>query len=127
MFFIIIASTCTHGDVRLFGGYTDNDGVAELCIGGVWADVCYENVTEHAVRSFCRQFIGTEPCNNNVTSIQYHLSNIIYAFVISYLIQHILGHRVVQGRVLRGVLHSMTPIIALITQNVSFKHVNSSF
>lgn len=59
-----VASTCTNGDVRLFGGYSDHDGVAEVCINGYWADICYSGVSDRATfaRIFCRQFRGIETC-----------------------------------------------------------------
>lgn len=55
---------CNHGEVRLFGGYTKNDGIAEVCIGGQWADICYSGVSNltNFARVFCRQLIGQEPC-----------------------------------------------------------------
>ena len=54
---------CNDGDVRLFGGYTKNDGIAEVCIGGQWADICYSGVTSRTTLAmvFCRQLIGREP------------------------------------------------------------------
>ena len=54
---------CNDGDVRLFGGYTKNDGFAEVCIGGQWADICYSGVTNQTALAmvFCRQLIGREP------------------------------------------------------------------
>ena len=60
---MIAASTCTHGEVRLFGGYTDHDGVAEVCINGFWADIC-DDVSDMATvsRTFCRQFMGEGSC-----------------------------------------------------------------
>ena len=65
------ASTCTHGDVRLFGGYTDHDGVAEVCINGFWADICYYGVLDGTTfaRIFCRQFTGGEACTYNHSNI----------------------------------------------------------
>ena len=64
------ASTCTHGEVRLFGGYTDHDGVAEVCINGYWADICQDISDRSTVaRSFCRQFTGQEPSIINIMSI----------------------------------------------------------
>ena len=60
---IIAASTCTHGDVRLFGGYTDHSGVAEVCINGFWADICRDVSNRDTLsRTFCRQFMGEGSC-----------------------------------------------------------------
>ena len=70
-----VASTCTHGDVRLFGGrYTDHEGVAEVCINGFWADICDDRVSTQTVRTFCRQFIGAEACTYSHIYINYYNS-----------------------------------------------------
>ena len=60
----VVSTTCNHGEVRLFGGYSKNDGIAEVCVGGQWADICYSGVMNqtNAARVFCRQLIGQEPC-----------------------------------------------------------------
>ena len=60
----VVSITCNHGEVRLFGGYTNNDGIAEVCIGGQWADICYNGIISQTTvaRIFCRQLIGQEPC-----------------------------------------------------------------
>ena len=34
-FFVCIATLCSHGDVRLVGGYTDHEGHVEVCINGI--------------------------------------------------------------------------------------------
>ena len=33
--FLCIATLCSHGDVRLVGGYTDHEGRVEVCINGI--------------------------------------------------------------------------------------------
>ena len=73
---MIAASTCTHGEIRLFGGYTDHDGVAEVCINGFWADIC-DDVSDKATlsRAFCRQFMGEESCMCTITFN--HITNLI--------------------------------------------------
>ncbi len=54
------ASTCNHGDLRLYGGRSRSDGIAEVCISGLWANICYLNwdVTDSNV--FCRQLLGRD-------------------------------------------------------------------
>ena len=57
------ATVCNHGDVRLFGGYTKQYGVAEVCINGLWADICSSGSTLSTVASaFCRQYTGPQSC-----------------------------------------------------------------
>ena len=55
-----IATSCNHGDVRLYGGYTRADGAAEVCINGLWANICYQNWDETDSRIFCKQLLGHE-------------------------------------------------------------------
>ena len=65
---------CNHGEVRLFGGYSDHYGVAEVCINGLWADICY-NVDRTAVAAtFCKQLIGEQSCmcTDSWISIHWH-------------------------------------------------------
>ena len=65
----ISASICSHGEVRLFGGYSDGYGVAEVCINGLWADICsYESPSGSAAiaKAFCMQYIGQESSKINV-------------------------------------------------------------
>ena len=51
---------CIHGEVRLYGGYTENYGIAEVCIHGVWAYIC-DNVDRTTVaKIFCRQLMGDQ-------------------------------------------------------------------
>ena len=59
-----IASVCSHGETRLFGGYTSNGnvGVAEVCINGKWADICDDVNRENVSRTFCRQLVGQQSC-----------------------------------------------------------------
>ena len=57
------ATVCNHGDVRLFGGYTEQYGVAEVCINGLWADICSSGSTLSTIASaFCRQYTGPQSC-----------------------------------------------------------------
>ena len=54
-----IASVCNHGEVRLFGGYNEYQyGVAEVCINGLWADICQDVSQTPVARTFCKQLIG---------------------------------------------------------------------
>ncbi len=56
------ASTCNHGDLRLYGGRSRSDGIAEVCINGLWANICYSYLNWGATDSnvFCRQLLGRD-------------------------------------------------------------------
>ena len=60
MYFLCIASTCQHGDVRLYGGYSKSDGLAEICINGKWTKICYNGYVDTTSIKFCRQLLGRE-------------------------------------------------------------------
>ena len=59
----ITASVCSHGEVRLFGGNRGQYGVAEVCINGLWADICSYGSSSSSTtiaRAFCMQHIGQQ-------------------------------------------------------------------
>ena len=37
---VMIRETCFDGEIRLRGGYDENQGRVEICFGGVWGTVC---------------------------------------------------------------------------------------
>ena len=57
---VYAASTCDHGDVRLYGGYSKSDGIPEVCINGQWTKICYQGWDETDSIKFCRQLLGRE-------------------------------------------------------------------
>ena len=59
-----IVTSCNHGDVRLYGGYSRADGAAQVCINGLWASICYQDWDETDSRVFCKQLLGKE---NNIS------------------------------------------------------------
>ena len=57
------ASVCNHGEVRLFGGYHEQFDVAEVCINGLWANICSIGSTSTPTtiaRAFCQQHTGQQ-------------------------------------------------------------------
>ena len=58
--FFCVASTCDHGDVRLYGGYRKSVGFAEVCIMGQWTSICYNSQVETTSIKLCRQLLGRE-------------------------------------------------------------------
>ena len=51
--------TCTHhGDVRLAGGETSNEGIVEICYSGSWMLVCDYNWNVNESTVVCRQLTG---------------------------------------------------------------------
>ena len=60
MIIMFIASTCDHGDVRLYGGYSKSYGFAQVCIDGQWTSICYNSPVDTTSTKFCRQLLGRE-------------------------------------------------------------------
>ena len=60
LMFMYKASTCSHGDVRLFGGYATFEGAPEVCIHGQWAYNCYQNWDNLDSTLFCRQILDQQ-------------------------------------------------------------------
>ncbi len=62
-----IASTCNHGDLRLYGGRSRSDGIAEVCINGLWANICYRNWGATDSNVFCRQLLGRDNVGKDIS------------------------------------------------------------
>ncbi len=54
---VFIASTCNHGDIRLYGGYVSWEGFPEVCINGQWTKACQSNWNDVDSSIFCRQLL----------------------------------------------------------------------
>ena len=52
----IFFSACTHGQVRLRDGSTPNQGRVEICMNGVWGNVCNRYWSSYSnAEVVCRQ------------------------------------------------------------------------
>ena len=58
LFFLCIATLCSHGDVHLVGGFTDYEGHVEICINGYWEHVCYNGWDTTRALVVCKQLFG---------------------------------------------------------------------
>lgn len=58
------ASICMHNDLRLFRANSDYQyGVAEICVNGFWADICYNSGSYAMIASkFCNEYLGINSC-----------------------------------------------------------------
>ena len=52
-----VIPTCTHGDVRLIGGTTLNEGRVEICYEGSWSSLCY-GIELTTASVICKQLNG---------------------------------------------------------------------
>ena len=64
LFTTYTASICTHNDLRLFGAESDYQyGIAEICINGFWADICYTGSYATTASKFCDEYyFGINSC-----------------------------------------------------------------
>ena len=46
---------CTHGEIRLVGGYSSREGRVEVCVSGRWGTVCDDFWSSSDARVVCRQ------------------------------------------------------------------------
>ena len=52
-----------HNDLRLFGADIDYQyGVAEICVNGFWADICYSGSYATIASKFCNEYLGINSC-----------------------------------------------------------------
>ena len=65
----LVASVCSHGDVRLVGGYTDYEGRVEVCISGYWGHVCSNGFYTSIALVVCKQLFG-----ENISKMNYYCS-----------------------------------------------------
>lgn len=77
------ASVCSHGEVRWLNIYNDQYGTAEVCINGLWADMCsYGSDTTTIAQTFCRQLTGEQSRKNDIIELHY----IILMLHVQYLL-----------------------------------------
>ena len=79
MYVLHAAAICSHEDVRLYGGFSRYSGIAEVCINGVWANICHQNWDAIDTNVFCGQLLGRNRTNfgmiaticKSITQLQY--------------------------------------------------------
>ena len=50
-----VATTCTHGNIRLAGGLGPTEGRVEMCVQGRWTGVCHSSWNNQDAFVVCRQ------------------------------------------------------------------------
>ena len=65
--FCCVASTFSHGDVCLVGGYTDYKGRVEVCINGYWGQACNNGWGTTNALVVCKQLFG-----ENISKMKYY-------------------------------------------------------
>ena len=59
-----VIPTCTHGNVRLMGGTTLNEGRVEICYNGSWSSICY-GINLITATVICKQLHGLQYAGKN--------------------------------------------------------------
>ena len=60
---------CSHGEVRWLNVYNNQYGTGEVCINGIWVNMCSYGArpdTTTVAQTFCRQLMGEQSCKNNI-------------------------------------------------------------
>ena len=78
----IVSTLCSHGDIRLVGGYTDYEGRVEVCINGYWGHVCSSGWDSTWALVVCKQLFGDNISKMNNQSILFLFQ---FCSFISYL------------------------------------------
>lgn len=72
-FFCHTASVCSYGELRWVNVYNNQYGTAEVCINGLWANMCPYyggSDTNTIAQAFCRQLLmGEQSRKNNIIKI----------------------------------------------------------
>ena len=59
-------SNCTSGSIRLVDGSSDNEGLVQLCIDGIWGSICGSNWYYFNAEVACRQLGYSEYGKRNI-------------------------------------------------------------
>ena len=74
----VIGSVCSNGEVRLFGGATENEGTVEVCINNMWGTVCDDYWEFYDAAVVCGQL------NYSMNGLCLHVNNMQPTFSEGY-------------------------------------------
>ena len=61
---LLDAIKCSHGDIKLTGGKSSNEGDVQICVNGTWGYICSWNWYYSNINVVCKQLgYTTTQCN----------------------------------------------------------------
>ena len=55
MYIAIDSTNCSHGDIKLTGGKSSNEGDVQICVNGAWGYICDWSWVYSNINIVCRQ------------------------------------------------------------------------
>ena len=73
IFCLSVRSSCVHGDLRLQDGSSATEGIVEICMDGIWGNICGAFLDNNAATVMCRQLGFFQQGKKYISSFQYFL------------------------------------------------------
>ena len=72
MYIAIDSTNCSHGDIKLTGGKSSNEGDVQICVNGAWGYICDSYWYNSNINVLCRQLgYTTTQCKISLREFYY--------------------------------------------------------